>query len=240
LLNPISNMMPFRWFIASILPYIAIGIFAGGVIHRLSLWARSPRQPAMTLYPSEGAGTLALVKEAMFFPSLYKGDKPFWLIAWSFHAALSLAFVGHFRAVSGLFDRTLGLNAAQLSQLSLVAGGLAGGVLLVSALLLLVRRLVLTRVREISKAPDFLALFLLVAVIATGNLLRFGPSPVDLEEVRGWFASLAAFSPALPSSSYFILHLLSAELLLLYIAFSKLMHFGGFFFTISLLKAPAR
>lgn len=228
------------WFVAAIVPYMAITVFVAGVLYRFSIWVRSPKQPPMTLYPTHGSGTLALVREAMFFPSLYKGDKPFWLIAWSFHAALALAFVGHFRAVSGIFDRALGLRPEQLAALSLALGGLAGALLILGALLLLARRLVLTRVREISKTPDFLALLLLVAVIASGNLLRFGPTPVDLEEVRSWFASLVAFSPAVPNHGYFILHVLCAETLLFYIAFSKLMHFGGLFFSIRLIKTPAQ
>lgn len=229
-----------RWFVVAILPYTAIGVFAGGVIHRLTVWARAPRPPAMTLYPTLGGGPLALIKEAVFFPRLYRGDRPFWLIAWSFHAALALAFVGHIRAISGLFDRWTGLGEAQLSTLSLAAGGLAGGLLLLGVLLLLVRRFVLSRVREISKVPDFLALLLLVAVISSGNLLRFGPAPVDLEEVRDWFTSLARFSPTVPSSGYFILHVFFAELLLFYLAFSKLLHFGGIFFMLPLIKTPAR
>jgi nitrate reductase gamma subunit len=36
-----------------------------------------------------------------------------------------------------------------------------------------------------------------------------------------------------------LLHLFCAELLVLYVAFSKLMHFGGFFVTFSLVKRSA-
>jgi nitrate reductase gamma subunit len=101
---------------------------------------------------------------------------------------------------------------------------------------LLFRRVFVARVREISKAPDFLALLLLVAVITCGNLMRFGGTPFDLAQTRIWAASLLTLSPVVPASSAFLLHLFCAELLILYLAFSKLMHFGGFFFTFSILK----
>jgi nitrate reductase gamma subunit len=109
-------------------------------------------------------------------------------------------------------------------------------VLIATVLLFLGRRMLVARVREISKAPDFLALLLLVAVITCGNLMRFGGAHFDLAQTRTWAASLLAFSPVVPASSAFLLHLFLAEILLLYVAFSKLMHFGGFFFTFALIK----
>jgi nitrate reductase gamma subunit len=193
----------------------------------------------MTLYPTEGSGFCSLAKEALFFPSLYRGDKTMWLLSWSFHVALALAFVGHLRVLTGLFDRglaSLGIGTDGIATLSAIAGGAAGIVLGAAVLTLLLRRILVARVREISKAPDFLALLLLVAVITCGNLMRFGGTHSNLAETRVWAASLLAFSPVVPASTAFLLHLFFAELLILYFAFSKLMHFGGFFFTFSLIK----
>jgi nitrate reductase gamma subunit len=113
---------------------------------------------------------------------------------------------------------------------------LAGVVLLAAVLLLLGRRLFVTRVREISGAPDFIALFLLAAVITTGDLMRFASNPIELATTRAWALSLLTLSPAVALPSALLLHLLCAELLVFYLAFSKLMHFGGFFFTFSLVK----
>jgi nitrate reductase gamma subunit len=58
----------------------------------------------------------------------------------------------------------------------------------------------------------------------------------DLAETRVWAASLLSFSPVVPAHPAFLLHAFLAELTILYIAFSKLMHFGGFFFTVSLIR----
>jgi nitrate reductase gamma subunit len=225
--------------VGGILPYLAVFVFLVGVVYRLRVWQHVPQPAPMTLYPTEGPGLGALVKEALFFPSLFRGDKTMWLLSWSFHAALALALVGHLRGVTGLLDRGLGsvgFGPQGMETLSAIAGGGAGIVLSVAVLTLLLRRVFVARVREISKAPDFLALLLLAAVITCGNLMRFGEPPLDLAVTRTWAASLLALSPVVPANPAFLLHLLFAEVLMLYFAFSKLMHFGGFFFTFSLLK----
>jgi nitrate reductase gamma subunit len=231
-----------RLFVGGVLPYVAIVGFMAGVVFRLLAWKKSPQPGTMPLYPTEGTGFLPLVKEALFFPSLYRGDKPLWLFAWSFHVALALAFVGHFRAITGAVDSVflaVGVSRGGIGTFSTVAGGVAGIVLLAAAGTLLVRRLALRRVREISTAPDFVALLLLVAVIVSGDVMRFGGVHFDLVETRTWAASLFTFSPVVPESLAFLVHALFAQLLIMYVAFSKLMHFGGFFFTFSLLKRSA-
>jgi nitrate reductase gamma subunit len=225
--------------VGGVLPYLAAVVFVVGVVYRLLTWRRVPQPALMTLYPTQGAGWGALVKEALFFPSLFRGDKTLWIFAWSFHVALALAFIGHLRVATAVIDRGLaavGLGAGGMAMLSAVAGGFAGVVLIATVLLLLGRRMLVARVREISKVPDFLALLLLLAVLTCGNLMRFGGTHFDLAQTRTWAASLLAFSPVVPASSAFLLHLCFAELLLLYVAFSKLMHFGGLFFTFSLIK----
>jgi len=228
--------------VTRILPYLALGSFLLGVAYRLLGWWRVPQPTLMTLYPTEGSGWKPLVKEALFFPSLFRGDKTLWWFAWLFHVALALALLGHLRVVTGLIDRmlaALGLGPDALATLSSVAGGLAGIVLIAAVLLLLGRRALVRRVREISAAPDFLALFLLVAVITTGDLMRFGGAHVDLATTRAWASSLLTWSPAAALPAPVLLHLFCAELLVFYLAFSKLMHFGGFFFTFSLVKRSA-
>ena len=225
--------------VGGVLPYVAIAAFVGGVAYRFSTWARTPQPGKLTLYPTQGWDLSSAVKEAMFFPNLYKGDKFLWLLAWTFHVALAFAFLGHLRVVTGIIDWTLtsmGLSLAGIGMLSTIAGGAAGVALIVAASALLLRRLLLPRVREISSGPDFLALLLLVAVIASGDAMRFGSSPVDLAETRVWASSLVTFSPQVPTNPAILLHALLAELLIIYLPLSKLMHFGGLFYTMSLVR----
>jgi nitrate reductase gamma subunit len=160
------------------------------------------------------------------------------MFAWIFHATLALVFLGHLRVITGLVDRTLmatGLSADTIASMSTTVGGIAGVVLLATGLMLLIRRMVLQRVKEISGLPDFFALLLLIAIIFTGNMMRFG-SHFELEQTRAWAWSLLTLSPDVPQNGMFLLHALLALTLIMYIPFSKILHFGGIFFTQSLIK----
>jgi len=161
-----------------------------------------------------------------------------WSFAWLFHATLALVFMGHIRVFTGAIDRTLGsagMSQEGIDRMSNLAGGAAGILLLATGLLLLFRRLGVARVREISAIPDFLAPLLLVAIITTGDLARF-TAPFDLHQTRIWAASLLRFSPLVPQNGMFLLHLMLAQLLILFIPFSKILHFGGIFFTQAIIK----
>jgi nitrate reductase gamma subunit len=57
-------------------------------------------------------------------------------------------------------------------------------------------------------------------------------SHIDLAETREYFHSLALFSvTAMPGNPWFIAHFLLAQILIMYIPFSKILHFGGIFFS---------
>jgi nitrate reductase gamma subunit len=76
---------------------------------------------------------------------------------------------------------------------------------------------------------------LVVAIIATGDVIRFS-GHFGLEQTRIWAASMLSFSPIIPANGMFVLHLLLAQALILFIPFSKILHFGGIFFTQALIK----
>ncbi|UCH84320.1 MAG: respiratory nitrate reductase subunit gamma [Candidatus Latescibacterota bacterium] len=226
------------FFIMGVLPYMAVTVFVVGMIFRLRDWAKTPQPGKMTLFPAGDSTKKSVLSETFLFPSLFKGDKVLWSFAWLFHAMLALVFVGHIRVFTGLIDRMLmgaGMTPAHISTMSATLGGGAGIVLLATGLLLLFRRITQERVREISNIGDFFALLLLVAIIFTGDLMRFG-SHFELEQTRAWARSLVTFSPIVVNNGMFQVHLLLAMLLIIYIPFSKIMHFGGIFFTQALIK----
>jgi len=225
--------------IGAILPYVALIGFVAGVVYRLVSWQRLPQPAPMTLYPTQGSGLGPLLREALLLPSLRRGDGSLWKLAWVFHATLAIAFVGHLRVVTQIGDRALaglGAGPGAIAVLSAGLGGAAGIVLLIAIAGFIARRLLVQRVREISSAPDFAGLLLLTAVIASGNLMRWLGSPSELSLARAWVGSLLTLSPHAPRSVLLLVHAFFAELLILYVACSKLMHFGGFFFTFSLTK----
>lgn len=224
-----------NYIVLGMLPYITMAVFIVGMAYRLYVWSKTPQPGAMTLFPApkDGSGLFfGVLKESLFFPSLLKGDKLLWVFAWVFHITLALIFVGHIRVFTDFpaLWEALGINADQISAIS---GGVAGIVIAIFAVLLLLRRVVILRVREISNFSDFLALLLIIAILTTGNLMRFGEH-FDLEITRTYFSQMLTFSltaSAIPQSGMFMLHFLLAQILIMFLPFSKILHFGGIFFT---------
>jgi nitrate reductase gamma subunit len=231
----------FAFVVGGLLPYLTVIIFVAGMAYRFRVWFKTPQPAKMSLfYVKEKSTFTGVLEDVLFFPGLFKGDRMLWSFAWIFHATLALVILGHIRVFTGLADAVLmklGMSAEGIDQMSATAGGAAGIVIMVTGALLLVRRWMIPRVREISRSPDFLALLLLLAIIVTGNFMRFGAEHFDLGETRIWAASLLTFSPVIPASSMFLVHALFAQVLIIFIPFSKVMHFGGIFFTQALVKA---
>jgi len=227
-----------------VLPYVVVVVFLGGMIWRFRTWKKLAAPP-MTLFPAPpdaAANTRNTIKEALLFPSLFKSDRLLWVFAWVFHAVLALIFLGHFRVFTNA-DKLLmavGMSEEAIQAMSGGAGGAAGVVILVAVALLLIRRMTLQRVKEITGVADYLALLLIGAIIITGDMMRFGGEHFDLALTRQYFAGLATFDNVLDAEALthrlFVLHMCLAFLLILCMPFSKLLHFGGVFFTQHLVR----
>jgi len=225
-----------NFIVGAILPYITIVIFLGGILYHFFNWKKLPK-PKMTLTPAPKPGLsrfLELMKETFFFRSLFKGDKSLWMFSWIFHTMLALVFIGHLRVISWIPDRVLlsfGMTEQNINTMSQVSGGLAGIIILIMVAILFLRRLFTTRVREISMRGDYFALILILVILITGDAMRF-ISHFDLALTRDYFWGLITLSPvALPANNWFMAHYLFAQILFIYMPFSKLLHFGGIFFT---------
>lgn len=223
------------YFVLGIMPYITIAIFVLGMINRFYVWSRTPQPGAITLFPapSPGAGTFwSVVRESLLFPGLFRGDKALWAFAWIFHVTLALIAVGHVRVFTD-FPRLWAALGIDADRMSAVSGGAAGIVIAVFAVLLVLRRAAVVRVREVTNFSDILALLLVVSILVTGNWMRFGEH-FDLSVTRTYFYQLSTFSvsaSSLPAAGMFTVHFLLAQMLIIFIPFSKIMHFGGIFFT---------
>lgn len=229
-----------RSFVFIFVPYFTLVVFILGMAYRFVSWSRTPQPGKMTLFPAPRSGAwtvIGIVKESFFFTGLFRGDKSLWFIAWIFHAALALIIVGHVRVFTDFpaLWAALGIDADRMSA---IFGGAAGIIILLMVILLLLRRFIIRQVREISNFPDYFAVLLLCGILITGNAMRFGEH-FDLELTRNYFAHLFTFSYAgmtIPDNPLFSLHFLLAQLLIVYIPFSKVLHFGGIFFTQALVQ----
>lgn len=223
-------MFAFSTLVGGVLPPITLAVFVAAMVIRIRSWMKLPR-PGMTLFPTPPGGkTWGVLKETLLFPSLFRGDRTLWVLSWVFHAMLALVFIGHIRVVMD-FPALWSALHIDGDTMSAVVGGTAGILMMTMTALLLFRRALVARVSQISGVGDYFALFLVLAVVLTGNAMRF-LGHFDLAQSRAFFGAFVTFSAApVPQNPWFLLHLFLAQMLILYIPFSKILHFGGVFFT---------
>ncbi|MBX2881426.1 MAG: respiratory nitrate reductase subunit gamma [Granulosicoccus sp.] len=210
----------------SVLLYIAALVFVLGVGRKMWSYARTPAPLKIptTPAPTSRLGVVGrLVREVVFFESLFKASKWTWVFGWLFHAGLFLALLAHLR----YFTEPVWGWVALLAPLSRYAG-----IAMVIGLLgLLARRLLVDRVRYISAPSDFLMLIFLLMIAGTGLGMRFF-FHTDIVSVKQFALAWLAFDFAsLPGSAILFLHLLLVVILLLIFPFSKLLHAPGLFFS---------
>jgi nitrate reductase gamma subunit len=168
-------------------------------------------------------------------PSVGRGlahgrGRSLWFITAAFHGSLLVIVLRHLR----LFLEPVPGFVAVLEQFDVATEMVLPKVHVTSLLLplalalLLGRRLVLMRVRYISLAADYFPLLLLLAIAATGLVMRhFGRT--DVAAVKQLTIGLAHGSLVLPSQAdaWLITHVFLVGILLAYFPLSKLMHMPG-------------
>ncbi len=206
--------------------YLSLVVLVLGVGRKIYQYATTPAPLKIptTPAPTTRAGVVwRMAREVVFFDSLFKASKPTWIFSWLFHAGMLVALLCHLRYFT---DPVWGW-VALLAPFSKFAG-LA---MLVGLIGLLARRVVVDRVRAISAPSDFLMLFLILGIAASGLLMRFFWH-TDIVAVKQFAQGLLSFQFAsLPGSFVLFMHLILVAILLLIFPFSKLLHAPGLFFS---------
>lgn len=199
--------------------------------------------------PSTNTGVvLRMLFEILTFRSLFRNTRSeihpngrisykwvlwLWLFALMFHYSFLLVVIRHLRFFTQPVPQAIvGLeNIDGMLQVGLPVLRISGVLLLVSALALLARRLLLPKVKYISRNADYFPLFLIIGIALTGILMRYF-FRVDIVKVKELAMGLVTLHPAIPAGGIgglFFVHLFFVSILLAYIPFSKLMHMGGVF-----------
>ncbi len=212
--------------IYAVLFYFATAIFFFGLASRIRLYARipAPLKIPTTPAPTTRAGVVVrMAKEVVFFESLFKANKWTWLFGWLFHAALVLVVFRHLR----YFTEPVWFWVQWAQSFGLYAGfamvaGLAG---------LWVRRFTVDRVRYISAPSDHLMLLLLIAIAATGLLMKY-VAHTDILSLKAFILGLMYFDwQPIPADPVLLIHLSLVMILMIIFPFSKLLHAPGLFFS---------
>ena len=210
-----------------ILPYITILVFVVGLIWRFRTWWSKPRAKAV-LFPAasnryEAAGRV--VGDIVLFGKTYSVSKFLWAAAMIFHFGLLLVVLGHIRVITeiGFLWSWLGLDEEGIDAVAHAMGMTAGVIMLTGAVLLTVRRFT-PNMRVISLFRDYFVLFGLLAIVMTGISMRLW-APIHAEEVQEYARGVLTFSPAVViSNTVFLWHFFLAQMVIMYLPFSKLVH----------------
>jgi len=216
------------WTLASLfiigLAYFSAFAFIVGLIWKLVTYLRTPMPwpEATTPAPETDAGAIGRVAgDVLFFPNLFKSDKPLWAGAWIFHIALGAILFRHLR----YFSYPVPQAVLYMEPVALILGYVFG----IAALYLFWRRMALPRSLYISNLPDYFALALLGAIAGTGIMVSYW-AHAYLVDVKDFMLGLLTLHPvAPPQHPLFLIHFLLVLTLMLYFPFSKLLHAGGVF-----------
>jgi nitrate reductase gamma subunit len=208
-------------------------------------WIRSDRLES----PSSSSGLFGrMLMEIVFFRSLWRNDKVelknggklvfgssryLWMGAILFHWSLAIILFRHLR----FFTDPVMAGVAYIQsldgffQIAATSLYLTDIFIILGLGFLLLRRLFSPQVRFITLAQDYFALFLLVAIVFSGILMRYFVHP-DLVRIKDLIIGLVTFHPFVPGGEANWLvptHLVLVSVLLAYFPFSKLMHAPGIF-----------
>ncbi|WP_186577034.1 respiratory nitrate reductase subunit gamma [Aquibacillus kalidii] len=153
-----------------------------------------------------------------------------------FHYGLLFAFVGH---VMGVlipleFYHMFGISDHMYHAFAIYGGGVAGLMVVVGAVILLIRKMTIDRVRVHATFADFYSVIslLIVAGIGVYITLIYNTTVVEYEyrtTIGPWFRSLFTFQPQYQLMTgvpfLFQLHIIAAFGLFASIPFTRLVHF---------------
>jgi nitrate reductase gamma subunit len=168
--------------------------------------------------------------DAFSMPSVKKYQPTFWWFLVLFHCALTVLVISH-------LDILPQINIMSQDSPHMIGNG-AVGVLITVVLLYLLFRRFKTPVREVSVPGDYLMLLLLLAIVVSGDMISWGNSwtengfEMTKQDFGKYMGSLITFTfsdpgTLLPGCHLPVIgtHVLLANLFLLVLPFSKIVHF---------------
>ena len=215
------------YFVFVFLPYLTALIFVVGLIWRIRLWRKKPRAKAV-LFPAVRNKYVAVGKVAgdiVLFGKTFSLSKSLWIMTILFHLGLLLVILGHIRVITeiGFLWSWFNLSEEGIDRVAFAMGMTAGGLMLAGAILLLARRFTY-KMRVLSIFQDYFVLGMLLMIILTGFAMRLW-MPIEVEGIQQYARGVLTFSPAVVvTNEVFLWHFFVAQMLIMYLPFSKLVH----------------
>jgi len=210
------------------MPYLTILVFAGGMFLRVQRWWQGAPNGhgGRRLHPV--ASLKYFLLDVVLFRKTFRRNKGDWLLVFAFHGSVGAILFGHMRGFHLWSASMLGfLGEGWVEFMVHTLPIYMGWILIVSSLLLLVRRVRLEGRQLESLADDYLALTLVLAAAVVGQGMRLFPAvggqvgPVDVVFIPRLIV-LHLESP--PSYHWFHWHVFLTQLFVIYTPFSKFIH----------------
>lgn len=210
--------------------YIAFAVFFLGTVIKLIKIFREPENPVtLQIYPKKQPGWLWALHDSFLLPTVRRHNPLLWVFLMLFHISFLLLILGHVE----LFGE---IKVLQVIQHEVFLGkGFVGLVLSISLLFFLFRRFVSPN-RDLSVPEDYYLLILLFLAVLFGSQMDWARnwyeySELSVDEYREYLSSLILLKPKLSSSITWaghsfmlVLHVLFANLFLIFFPFSKIIH----------------
>ena len=230
-----SDSLFFR-FTFYLLPWVTYTIVTLGIIFLVRKWLSGTPSPRHEERNGGFKGTAkALFLNLVLQKRLLRKKSSsliLWVSCWLvFHIPLFFILIGHLRSVdiwSADWFTWLASKEFLTETLPLVMGF----ILLSGAVLLVLRRIIFTAPRSISSPGNYMVLLVLILTIAAGNIMRIlhhSPDEFAVTIPPGFTMELEHT----PSLIWFTLHALMAQITVIYLPFSGLIHIVSGVITIS-------
>jgi nitrate reductase gamma subunit len=201
-----------------ILPYLTVVVFIWGLVWRIRTWWARPRAGAV-LYPAaknKRNVVAQVLGDIFFFRKTLSVSPPLWAMAILFHLGLLLVALGHLRTIfePGFLWGWFGLDKQGIDNVSIM---LIGGILLFS-------RRFTPKMRILSIFQDYFVLSMLLVIVFLGISMRLW-APLHAGDVQHYVRGALTLRPAVEISNVlFLWHIFFAQVLIMYLPFSKLIH----------------
>ncbi|RLG54770.1 MAG: hypothetical protein DRO00_00360 [Thermoproteota archaeon] len=215
------------WLVAQVLPYVTLSFFVGGIILKVKRWVRAGNWIRTSSSPFKWFPYFVkkTISDLLLFSKIYKQRKAFWFQSLGFHAAIFMILFGHLRGF-GVWSKesleriSINITSFLVETFPLYIG-IASTILLAG---LMVYRVINKTLRLHSEPEDYIATALVLLTVASGTAMRLLP-PDSLKSMTIRFLPGIILriekTPNIPS---FLIHIMAAQLLLMYLPFSKLIH----------------
>jgi nitrate reductase gamma subunit len=223
------------YFVTVPMVYLALAWCLVGTIVRIVQIARRPRHPfTLKIFPERPSALsrvplLGALADTFGMPTIRKRQPVFWFFLGLFHLAFLALILGH-------LDLLPQIDIMPPESKHMLGYGGVGVALTILVLYFMFRRF-RTPVREISVPADYLLLLLLFMVLITGDTISWANSwnsggfVIGKPEFAAYLDNLVKFTFVDPAEVLYgshyvvvVLHVLLANLLLLLLPFSKVMH----------------